>query len=149
MNSASKKIISTLTKFSKNLNIKDFFSLEFTTRIFRMIEMAKRGFEAEEEFLFMFSNPNDPKSLCSISIKVLPIFTYGFKSFLMILKDISRFVTISGIIVYNVRQNHHSIDQLEHIALSNFVKKTLLNEEDINFALDYFYKQGEVGCIME
>ena len=114
-----------------------------------MFQVGKNGKIPEEEFLFIFSDTKEACPYNCLSVKNIPIIIEGKRVFIMILKDISKFVAFSSIISYIARQNQvKTVISLDKI-ITNYYKYRYLSEEGSEFIIDYLYRQGELGQALD
>lgn len=148
MNPIAVNISIALCEDSTPLHITNIFSKEHTQRIFSMINIAKKGLIAEEEFLFIFKPPKQYDEFSSILTRIMPITIHGMKSFLLIIKDISRFVTLRSVAVTTMRNVQSYTNTLANKISNCYTKQNAITENEVYMSLDHFYRQLDIEGLL-
>ena len=130
-------------------NIGQIFTKESTEKIFNMFLIAKSDFMPEEEFIYIFSDASKCSLFNSLSIKVIPIVYSSNKTFVMILKDISKFTSFTSIILQVARKTQKIAIEAINKIIEDYRKNKLLTEDDSQIILGYLYRQEELVPIMD
>ena len=128
--------------------VQDLFSPDYSLRLLRMIEKAQKGYFPEEEFLYIFTDSSDHSPFASMLIKIIPMSNRDKNSFLLILKDITRFIITRTTVAYTFNQNSSLFHQFDQLLIDKHTTSKSLTEEDKTLILTFFGSQLELGVMI-